>query len=188
MVSLCAALSRYGNGPFFIEFVLQFPDDEETASFQIELAPLSDMPHTVFVFMELLTFHLFDGTTILGADGRFVEGGNPTNTIDSAQAVRLSERYAKFGYQPPLAFGEYSPNHPHKEFTIGFVDDGPTFAINMIDNSRLRGPEERNDPCFGKVVSGFETLTRLQNASKEDNGYELVHPVEIVRVQKVQPE
>ena len=77
-----------------------------------------------------------------------------------------------------VAFREYSPEYPHKQYTVGFAADGsPSFYINTEDNSEIHA----GDPCFAKVVSGFETIHRLE-ASPTRNGLWLEQRVGIKKV------
>lgn len=161
---------RYGKGPFLIQFNVKFPDGEDTQSFQVELANLSEMPHTVFVFMELLSLKAYHGTVIKTGQGT-IEAGSLTD-VDNAVAAKSLGRLVKYGYEKPISFVEHSKSLKHNEFTVGFVNSGPALAINTIDNTKERGPEGRNDPCFGKVVSGFETLTRIKET--DGSSFELV--------------
>jgi cyclophilin family peptidyl-prolyl cis-trans isomerase len=163
--------------------------NEEPNVFEIELAPLSEMPHTVFTFLDLVHLQLYDGTSFIAADNSRIEGGSP-NHAPTPHAVKLHERYAKFGYnRSPLGFNEYSPTFPHEAFTIGFAGSpisGPTLAINLMDNSATRGPNDelgrRGDPCFGKIISGFDTLQRIQTAPRAADGYRLAMNIEIASV------
>ena len=161
---------------------------EEPNVFEVELAPLSEMPHTVFTFLDLVHLRLFDGTSFAAADNSRIEGGSP-NHAPTPHAVKLHERYAKFGYnRSPLGFYEYSPSFPHEAFTIGFTGSpvpGPTLAINLMDNSASRGPDDhgkRGEPCFGKIISGFDTLQRIQSAPRAADGYRLALNIEITSV------
>lgn len=163
---------EYGKGPFLIQFNVQFPDEEETESFQVQLASLSEMPHTIFVLMELIHLKAYHGTVIKAAEGT-LEAGNPTDA-DTSVAVKLLDRLVKYGYEKPVSFREYSETFPHEQYTIGFVDAGPALAINTVDNTR--GPEGRDDPCFGKIVAGFDTLTRIQEGGSR---------VQLVSVERV---
>lgn len=158
----------------------------EPNKFAVELASLSDMPHSVYTFLHLVDLQLFDGTSFVAANSLQIEGGSP-NHADSTRSVKLFERYAKFGYnRSPLAFNEYSL--PHEQFTVGFEGfpiAGPGLVINMVDNTQLRAPDQNGlggKPCFGKVVRGFETLTRMQTAPKSADGYRLDKNIDIVSV------
>jgi cyclophilin family peptidyl-prolyl cis-trans isomerase len=160
--------------------------------FEVELAPLSVMPHAIFTFLDLVDLQLYDGTAFIAADANRIEGGSP-NHADPEQSVKLHQRYAKFGYnRSPLGFNEYSDEYPHTQYTIGFSGSpiaGPTLAINLGNTTAARGPDEYGmhaDPCFGKVVSGFDTLKRISEAPRAANGYRLAMNVQIetVRLKK----
>jgi len=166
---------EYGKGPFLIQFNVQFPDEENTEAFQVQLASLTEMPHTIFVLMELIHLKAYHGTVIKASEGT-LDAGSPTDA-DKSVAVKVWDRLVKYGYEKPVSFKEHSGTFPHEEFTIGFVEAGPALAINTVDNTQVRGPAGRDDPCFGKVVSGFETLTRIQEAGGA--------PIEIVSVERV---
>ena len=168
--------ARYGKGPFLVQFNVRFPEsaEDETESFQVQLASLTDMPHTIFVFMELIHLGLYRGTAIKAGDG-VIDVGNPAHA-EKTVTVKMMDRLVKFGYEKPISIREHSKVFPHEEFTIGFVDIGPSLSINMKDNTKERGPEGRDDPCFGKVVTGFDTLTRIQNAGGS--------PIELVSVER----
>lgn len=166
---------EYGKGPFIIQFNVKFPGEAQQESFQVQLANLSEMPHTIFVLMELIHLKAYEGTVIKAGD-KTLEAGNLADA-DNAVAVKLLDRLVKYGYEKPVAFREHSELFKHEEFTIGFVEAGPALSINTADNTKERGPEGRDDACFGKVVSGFETITRIQDA----NG----SAIELVSVERV---
>jgi cyclophilin family peptidyl-prolyl cis-trans isomerase len=165
--------------------------DEDPNTFQVELFPLSELPHTIFTFLDMVDLRLFDGTAFVAANGSRIEGGAPILTEQSS--VKILERYSKYGYnhRSPLGFNEYSPQYPHVAFTIGFKGRhpaaGPALAINMMDNSEIRGPGDnrRGDPCFGKIISGFDTLQRIQKAPRAADRYRLALNVQIVSVRQL---
>ena len=77
-----------------------------------------------------------------------------------------------------VAFREYAPDFPHKRYTVGFAADGsPSFYINIEDNSEIHV----GDPCFAKVVSGFDTIQRLENMPTR-NGIWFEHRIGIKEV------
>uniref|UniRef100_A0A7S1D247 PPIase cyclophilin-type domain-containing protein n=1 Tax=Cyclophora tenuis TaxID=216820 RepID=A0A7S1D247_CYCTE len=186
---------EHGKGPFVVEFKLKFPTTMgpavEPNTFGVELASLSEMPHTIFTFLDLVDLQLFDGTAFVAANAMQMEGGSPGHAATD-RAIKLYERYAKFGYsRSPLAFNEYSPRFPHEQFTVGFVGSpvaGPGLVINMVNNSETRGLNEHGrptSPCFGKVIQGFDTLARMQSAPKSADGYRLAKNIEIESVRIV---
>jgi cyclophilin family peptidyl-prolyl cis-trans isomerase len=76
-----------------------------------------------------------------------------------------------------VAFREYSPDYPHDRYTVGFAADGsPSFYINTEDNTDIHA----GDPCFAKVISGFDTIQRLEN-SPTRNGIWLEQRIGIKR-------
>ena len=81
-----------------------------------------------------------------------------------------------------------------RQYTLGFTGrpGGPDFYINKMNNTEAHGPggqhqhhlEEFADPCFAKVIDGFETLDMIYHEQTFPDGHEwgwfLVHPVHIV--------
>jgi len=92
-----------------------------------------------------------------------------------------------------LSYQEYSEEYPHKQWTVGFAGrpGGPDFYINKIDNTLNHGPggqehhdlHEEADPCFGKVVDGFDTIQRLVQEPHNNAamGFVMKNPVHIIR-------
>lgn len=121
------------------------------------------MPVSVNYFLELTSNKIFDDTI-------FLHHENTEHVIVSApidfqsQQVRYNE-IEKLGTRS-LGFPEYSEKYPHKKYTIGFADDGPTFYINTMDNSEHHGPDGDKkyllpgeaDPCFATIVAGFDAV------------------------------
>jgi cyclophilin family peptidyl-prolyl cis-trans isomerase len=165
--------------------------EEGPNSFVMVLAPLSDMPHTIYTFLDLVDLNLFEGSSFIAANDQQIEGGSP-NHADMKRSVKLYERYAQHGYHRHLlGYNEYSERHPHTPFTVGFsggAHPGPTLVINMADNTEARGPQadgRGGEPCFGTIVSGFDTLERIQSARKSSDGYRFAKNVVIQTVRVI---
>ena len=124
----------------------------------LEMAPLELMPHSVYTFLEMVHAELFDGCSfILNAMHVVKAAPLPYNGGSTSQKVRA---FTKHGLDT-VSFREYSPEYPHEKFTVGFAADGsPSFYINTGDNTEMHTGE----PCFARIVSGFETLERLEEA------------------------
>jgi cyclophilin family peptidyl-prolyl cis-trans isomerase len=90
-----------------------------------------------------------------------------------------------------VSFQEYHPKYPHEKYTVGLAGrphSGPEFYINLTNNTLDHGPVEllkkelgdrysdyvrdtlgansddkvlAPDPCFGKVVKGFEVVDKM---------------------------
>lgn len=147
MYMICLVL-RFGPGPHYVEidvaFDPEFPkandSDGETGRFIIEMAPVEEMPHTVYWFLEQVNRTLYDGCSFHRNAGHVIQGGPVPNFL-SPPEVHLNRRFVEAGFQSVL-FQEYSPNFPHKKYTLGFAGrpGGPDFYISMMDNSKLHGP------------------------------------------------
>lgn len=193
MESRREAIEKFGEGPHQVEIALDFPGTKQDLKgnslpyrFHVEMAPLSLMPHSVQLFLEQVSHGLWDGSAFVW---------NPTHLILAAPHVRMPEgtdvdsqhmadeakrdEFGKAGFAS-VSFQEYSEDFPHKKWTVGFAGrpGGPNFYVNMQDNVRVHGPggqthgdlsEEDADPCFGKVVAGYETLERLHALPNEED-------------------
>ena len=187
-----ACKMEYGNGPFQVEFRLEFPatmgPEEEPNKFLVELASLAEMPHTIFTFLDLIDLQLFDDTAFVSANALQIEGGAPIHA-PTEHTVKLYERYAKFGYgRTPLAFNEQSDQFPVQKFALGFAGapiGGPGLVIHMSDHRDDTDTDGLNKAVFGKVVRGFDTLARVQAAPKSADGYRLAKNIRIVSVRLV---
>lgn len=64
-----------------------------------------------------------------------------------------------------LAFEEYSEDFPHQQYTVGFSGgDSPSWYINTEDNMEIHS----GDPCFCKVVNGFDVIRKLGTQPTKD--------------------
>jgi cyclophilin family peptidyl-prolyl cis-trans isomerase len=187
-------LSRFGPGPYRVEFSIKF-DSQKTGTFIVELAPLDLMPHTVYSFLQQVSRRLWDNTAFWHKDG--------VDHIISGRAISAYTWDPKDHYfdalgMGSLSFAEYSPDYPHKPWTIGFAGRGPNFYINAADNTKLHGPGGQGhhilpddaDPCFGTIVEGMETVremyavqlkqTRVARHKKD------MHDEDVTHIMKVQ--
>lgn len=80
-----------------------------------------------------------------------------------------------------MGFQEYSPNFPHVKYTVGYAGrpGGPDFYVSTMDNTQNHGPGGQSsyedpseaDPCFAKVVDGFDTVDRLAKMPVKEGWY-----------------
>lgn len=158
------AIEKYGPGPHRVEMELVFPGHlSGPTKFIVELAPLDVMPHSVYTFLEMASLGLLNGCSFI-LNALHVIKAAPL-PFDGSPAQDKKQAFEDSGLES-VAFREYSSDYPHKPYTVGFAADGtPSFYINTEDNTEIHV----GDPCFGKVVSGMQTVKRLE-ASPTRNG------------------
>ena len=169
------AVAKYGDGLKRVEIELIFPEGTEGPdTFVIEMAPLDIMPHSVFTFLEMVSSGLLDGCSFI-LNALHVLKAAPL-PYDGTSASDKARAFTRSGLES-VAFREYTPAYPHKRYTVGFAADGsPSFYINTEDNTEIHF----GDPCFAKIVSGFDTIKRLE-ASPTRNGIWFEHRIGIRR-------
>jgi cyclophilin family peptidyl-prolyl cis-trans isomerase len=154
---------KFGKGPHRVEIRLQFDqasnvDLQQGADrFVIELAPDSEMPHFVYWFLEQAERRLFDGATY-HRDSFHVIHGDPISETEESGSENV-------------LFPEHSSQFTHERYTLGYNGrpGGPDFYINLFNNIKTpgknHGPGGHNDdadPCFAKIVDGFDAVERMQ--------------------------
>eukprot|EP00538_Stauroneis_constricta_P006750 CAMPEP_0119547950 /NCGR_PEP_ID=MMETSP1352-20130426/1970_1 /TAXON_ID=265584 /ORGANISM="Stauroneis constricta, Strain CCMP1120" /LENGTH=415 /DNA_ID=CAMNT_0007593061 /DNA_START=241 /DNA_END=1488 /DNA_ORIENTATION=+ len=165
-----AAMEKFGPGPYRIEFELKFdPKVEETAGtdakyFVVETAPLEMMPHSIYWFLEQVDRKLFQSNSFYINVPHVVQAG-PRSKFANENSKSLMRRFKTSGFES-LYFQEFNPEFHHHPWTIGFAGRpaGPEFYINLHENFEAHGPGGQGpggDPCFAKVISGFDTIERL---------------------------
>jgi cyclophilin family peptidyl-prolyl cis-trans isomerase len=150
-------IHKYGRGVHRVELELVFPDHHRGPTrFIIELAPAEMMPHSVHTFLEMVSTGLLDGCSFI-LNALHVLKAAPL-PYDGTSAAEKAKAFSEKGLES-VSFKEYNEHYPHHKHTVGFAADGsPSFYINTDDNSAIHV----GDPCFGKVVSGFDTVHRLE--------------------------
>jgi hypothetical protein len=158
------AIAKYGSGIIRVQIDLIFRLDKEgnplsdtgPHSLVMEMAPIELMPHSVFTFLEMVSSGLLDGCSFI-LNALHVLKAAPL-PYDGTSASEKARAFLEHGLES-VAFREYSPEFPHSKYTVGFAADGsPSFYINTEDNTEIHV----GDPCFAKVVSGFESVHRLE--------------------------
>jgi cyclophilin family peptidyl-prolyl cis-trans isomerase len=150
-------VEKYGPGPYLVEMELVFPDRVAGPhKFVIEMTPLDAMPHSVHTFLEMVTNGLLDGCSFI-LNALHVLKAAPL-PYDGSPAAEKAKAFTSLGLES-VSFKEYHESYPHKQYTVGFAADGsPSFYINTEDNSEIHV----GDPCFGKIIDGFDTVRRLE--------------------------
>jgi hypothetical protein len=167
---------RFGPGPHRVEVEVNFPvNQEHNWYFMLELAPIDEMPHSVHIFLEQVTRGLFDngGYSFYSNAGHVIQGGALPNHVTRSDNGNVAGKFEESGFAHVL-FQEYSENFPHEKYTLGFTGrpGGPSIYINTKDNIRDHGPngyskDGKGDPCFAKVIRGYDVVDRMHQASGE---------------------
>mmetsp|Transcript_29324 Transcript_29324/g.45598 ORF Transcript_29324/g.45598 Transcript_29324/m.45598 type:complete len:417 (-) Transcript_29324:162-1412(-) len=209
MQSRLDALEKFGEGPYRIYVEMGFHEDEQRIDewrannpdalimpddvrvgpykFIIKLAPLDLMPHSVHMFLQMVSLNLYEGI-------RF--NLNPGHVIMTASSLEQKEAFDDSGYSH-LSFSEHHPEYPHKRHTIGFASrpPGPHFYINMRDNEDVHGPggqsqyvlNEEADPCFGEIIAGFDAIDRIKKLPLDEDGERILDPPIFRKVKMLKP-
>lgn len=178
-----AMLAKYGPGPHRLEMILRFDSHkghDDVGKILIEMAPVEEHPHAAYWFLEQVRLKLYDGFSFHRNAGHVIQAGAAVNFLSDPKNPPSEKPFRDAGYHS-LLFQEYSENFPHVKYTMGFAGrpGGPSFYINMMDNSKIHGPGgQRNhddpseaDTCFAKVIEGFDVVDRIHKLPVEDGSY-----------------
>jgi hypothetical protein len=165
-----AIQKRFGVHPRQVEIVLQIQTSHNQfpsrRRFVIEMFSMDETPHAVYFFLDSVDRKLWDDTVFL------YDQANPhvlaAVPIDfKNQSIKQTD-LQRLELQT-LAFPEYNTQRPHEKYTVGFADLGPTFYVNMENNTQVNGPGGQAhhrlahdaDPCFGYIVAGHDVIDEL---------------------------
>jgi hypothetical protein len=200
-IAHCCCYCRYGPGPHYVEISIVLPTEsnDHVRTFLLEMAPLASMPHSVNLFLEQVSHNLWNnayfylnGPHVLQGGPQAEHGWEEATGIDARELALRPFREVALAH---LAFPEYSNDFPHVPWSVGFTGrpGGPDFYINKMDNTIVHGPggqlqhdlDEFGDPCFAKVVDGFDTLHAIFRLSTyaDDSPYKnfMEQPVRITK-------
>jgi len=174
-------LEKFGPGPYRVEIELDFPpnepasdvDTKNATKFVIEMASLELMPHSVHLFLEMVSLKLWNGCSFMRNAGHVIQASH--RPYFKTQGQDLRQPFIESGYHN-VAFQEYTDKYPHELHTVGFAGrpGGPDWYVSIINNTRNHGPSKKTglaDPCFGKVVDGFDTISRMHKMPVKPGSY-----------------
>jgi len=181
LISKREALRRFGEGPHQVKIVLDFPpepaliapDGTTPRIIVLEMASLELMPHSVYLFLSMVDAGLWNGSSFISkADHALQASPRPYYKNEGDDVYR---NFIEAGLTS-VAFQEYSDQFSHKEYTVGFGGrpGGPEFYFNMEDNTEFHGPGGQTheaDPCFAKVLHGFDAIDRMMTMPLLPGGY-----------------
>ncbi|KAL7435203.1 hypothetical protein ACHAXM_004505 [Skeletonema potamos] len=134
-----------------LEFQSTIPDFEtngKDGTIEIELAPISLIPYSVYNFLEIAR--------------TWKNGAFHRNAGHVLQAIARSD------VKQSMPFQEYSKEYPHKKYTVGYAGrpSGPEFYISIQDNTHAHGPgsQQQHNPyeadcIIGTVIQGVRDGT-----------------------------
>lgn len=155
-VSQQQLLEKYGGGVKQVEMELVFPDGKEGPTKFVIALDDNLMPHSSFTFLEMVSSGLMDGCSFI-LNALHVLKAAPL-PYDGSSAAAKARAFTELGLES-VAFKEYNDSFPHTKYTVGFAADGsPSFFINTEDNTEIHA----GDPCFGRIIEGFDTIKRLE--------------------------
>ena len=172
-------LKTYGPGPHYVRITLSLSSSPDVSeNILLKMAPLDMMSHTIQIFLNLIEEKIYVGGTFILAREHILAAA-PIDAFDPENNQRLEEKMREGGYIPDgaLLFHQYSPDYPHKKYTVGFSSTGgPLFYINTQDNVELHGPRHidnegdvEGDPVFASVVEGFDVIQRIHALPRNED-------------------
>ncbi|CAB9509135.1 expressed unknown protein [Seminavis robusta] len=166
-------IEKYGSGPIRAKFTINFMKHDLERTFVIEMAPLTLMPHSVHMFLEMVRMGMWTNTVFWHHDD--------VEHIIAGALFNYRTGEPKFHHLKALGweglhFPEYSEEYPHDKYTIGFSGKGPNIYINLRDNQDVHGPGAQShhdlpdeaDPCFARIVEGVDVVDAMYRLSLQD--------------------
>jgi cyclophilin family peptidyl-prolyl cis-trans isomerase len=158
-------IRRYGVGPYHVQFNLKLQEGSAIFSFVVEIASRKQLPHAVYTFLSLVESNLLDGTSFFPTNEGTIRIG-----AKKESASALDQKYKAFGYEESvLTFIEESSVFPCGPYSMGFVGLGPALEVFTSEEA-----SNSNRVCFGRVVRGMQTLSRVEDSLGQGEGIDIV--------------
>ncbi|GKY92010.1 hypothetical protein MPSEU_000172600 [Mayamaea pseudoterrestris] len=202
-----AVLDKFGAPPYRVGLTVKLPSNlQESRTFTVEMAPLEDMPHAVHLFLEQVAHGLWNGNAYFYVNGPHVIQCGPQASYKEGDTMLSPAEERQKALAPfkelqldALAFPEYSDQFTHLPWTLGFTGrpGGPDWYLNKRNNTQEHGPggiggsnhelnSEYGDPCFAKVVDGFDVVKSMfaeKTIESEDTQFFFEEPIEVVKAE-----
>jgi len=191
----------FGPGPHVVELFLEFPQYHPNVELDswprvrgkltLEMAPLDLMPVSVNLFLQQIHHKLWNGCAFVINAEHILQAGPHLPSSDGKEytlkSPEILNRFRESGLME-LPFQEYQEEYPHEQYTIGYAGrpGGLNWYINKVNNTLNHGPGGQRhynsmiddaDPCFAKVVSGWDVLEYIEKLPVENA--RLVRPLVI---------
>jgi hypothetical protein len=168
------------------QFPESSPGDTKSGTFVVEMGSLEYTPHTIHYWLSQVSLGLWNDSSFVRNAAHVIQADPQSADTGNRHIKNFVEKH-----QPlHVAFQEYDENQPHVQYTLGIPGrpGGPDWYISTEDNDEVHGPNgqlqydmpEEADPCFAKVISGFDVVDRVHAMpikSVDDN--DMVYHVEI---------
>lgn len=174
------AAHNFGSAPYQVKVSLSDIRDV-TSSFVVELAPLSEMPHAVYHFLQMVDRNLWEGLSFMLGSGTAmgISTGEAPADYWVAQPLAMDIKHGRNSWEigrfeaanlTQLAFTEHSANYPAPgkyKYSVAFSGHpgGPGFYIRMDDAEESAVDIHQQPSTFGTVVEGVDVLERYWKKS-----------------------
>ena len=182
-----------------VEFVNENGNKEE-GTIKLELYP-DKAPVTVANFVNLVNNKFYDGLTFHRiVDNFMIQGGDPKGNGTGGATLSDLNKSIQKGSSEDYNYsikGEFSKNNVSNKIkfeagiiamarsdysSLGLAEDGynsacSQFFIMNTDDSSTNAYLEGNYAAFGKVVEGYDVVTKISKTKVTSNGSELSKPV-----------
>jgi len=177
------AVQKFGADPYRVKVTLT-DIYRSTSYFVIELAPLSEMPHAVYHFLQMVDQNLWDGLSfILGHGTASSTTMQPTVDYWVAKPLMVEKEHHHPSWESKrfedanlthLSFTEHSTKYPPAgkyKYSVAFSGHpgGPSFYIRMDDAEESVIDVHQQPSTFGTVVEGTDILDRYWSLSAHQN-------------------
>jgi cyclophilin family peptidyl-prolyl cis-trans isomerase len=163
-------------GPYYVQITAKTRGDKDDSavSFVVELASRRDMPHSVFSFLSLVSYEMYDGTTTFVLPESDDSGIVGLSMTMDAEVAFNQKRRAVGMKESILMFPESSPRFPCEEHSVGFQGLGLSLEFYLSSPGESSSKDEQSS-CFGKIVRGVEKLQFIQESVSNGIAVDITH-------------
>lgn len=166
-------------GPYYVQITAKTrgdtDDDSPTSfSFVVELASRRDLPHSVFTFLSLVSYEMYDGTTFVAPEAASSANSILGLSLAMDAEVAFNQKRRAVGMQEYiLMFPEISACFPCEEYSVGFQGLGPSLELYLSPSDEEASRDGRS--CFGKIVRGVESIVAIQKSVSNGQAVDITH-------------
>jgi len=148
----------YGDGPIYVQMAMTLPahllkhDGDPAAPagngkriITIKMAPIEHVPYSVYFFLREIV-RTFDSGDFHRKAGHVLQA-----------MLRRDRAISGPGNAPRFAWQEYSPQYPHKQWTMGYAgrpSSASAMYISRLDNTQNHGPASQGSKTEADCIIG----------------------------------